>query len=88
MTDPKPRAVRDTTLSSVDKQAPAYRIIYGVFGGLTPFTRTTGVPKSTAHLWLVNGHIPTRRQAHIRAKAAELGLDLDPVLFVPEAAAA
>lgn len=88
MTDPKPRKLRDTTLSTVDKDAPAYKIIYGVFGGLTPFVKATGVVKSTAHLWLTTGVIPVQRQPHIRAVAAEAELDLDPALFVPAPALA
>jgi hypothetical protein len=86
--DPKPRKMRDTTLPSVDKQAPAYRIIYGVFGGLTPFVRAAAqaqkpVAKSTAHLWLTEGLIPSRRQADVLAVAAFHKMELDPALFVP-----
>lgn len=79
----KARKLRDTTLSSVDKNAPAYRIIYGVFGGLTPFIRATGVAKSTAHEWVTTGLIPSPRQGHVLAKAKDAGLKLDPALFVP-----
>jgi hypothetical protein len=87
------RKVRDTTLSNVDKDAPAYRIIYGVFGGLTPFVRKSEeagkpVPKSTAHLWLTEGLIPSRRQADVLAVAAFHRMELDPALFVPVAAKA
>jgi hypothetical protein len=84
----RPRKLRDTTLSRVDKEAPAYRIIYGVFGGLTPFVRDCEeagrpVAKSTAHLWLTEGLIPSRRQADVLAVAQWHRKPLDPALFVP-----
>lgn len=90
----KPRKMRDTTLAAVDKDAPAYRIIYGVFGGLTPLVVKSEeahqagavrkpIPKSTAHLWLINGLIPSRRQADVVAVAEFHRLALDRALFVP-----
>ena len=88
MTESKPRKVRDTTLPGVDKSAPAYLIIYGVFRGLTPFVRASEaagrpVAKSTAHLWLTEGLIPARRQADVLAIARHADLQLDPAKFVP-----
>jgi len=83
----KPRKLRDTTVSHVDREAPAYRIIYGVFGGLTPFIRATGVKKSTAHEWVIKGLIPSRRQADLLAAASAAKIKLDPALFVPRATA-
>lgn len=93
--DHKPRKMRDTTLAAVDKEAPAYRIIYGVFGGLTPFVEKSkeahaagaiakAVAKSTAHLWITEGLIPSRRQADVVAIAEFHKMPLDRVLFVPE----
>lgn len=89
----KPRKMRDTTLAHVDRDAPAYRIIYGVFGGLTPLVRRSEeagrpIPKSTAHLWLINGLIPSRRMGDVVAIADHHGLKLDRRLFVPEPEAA
>lgn len=81
----KPRKLRDTTVANVDREAPAYRIIYGQFGGLTPFIRATGVKKSTAHEWVIKGLIPSRRQADILAAAAAAKVKLDPAMFVPRA---
>lgn len=80
-----------------DRDSPAYRIIYGVFGGLADFCRATGIKPPTAHLWLVNGIIPDNkdhRHAHIIACAAANNLQLPPELFVraavpqPQASAA
>lgn len=79
---------RDTALASVDREAPAYRIIYGVFGGLTPFSTATGTPTSTAHEWLKTGLIPARRQGTVLEAARVARLRLDPALFVPTARAA
>lgn len=85
MAEEKRRRFRDTALASVDKEAPAYRIIYGVFGGLTPFCEATGVKPPTAHLWLKNGIIPDnkdRRHAHILDVAKDVGKAFDPSMFV------
>jgi hypothetical protein len=73
-----PRLPHDTT-------SPAYRIIYGVFGGLSEFCRATDIKPPTAHLWLVNGIIPDNkghRHAHILACAKAKGLELPPEMFV------
>lgn len=87
MDDKPKRKARGTNLASIDKGAPAYRIIYGVFGGLTPFADVTGVPASTAHLWLTTGLIPARRQSHIIQFWPE-GVEFDASLFVPARQAA
>lgn len=87
MADKPKRKSRDTALAHIDKDAPAYRIIYGVFGGLTPFHEATGVPASTAHLWLTTGLIPARRQETVIAAWPE-GVEYDASLFVPARKAA
>ncbi len=79
------RNMRDTTLPHVDKSAPGYLVIYGVFGGLTPFARAMGIHKTTAQWWVVNGLIPAHRQAEILGVAAKHKLKLDPAMFVPAA---
>lgn len=66
-----------------DKETPAYRIIYGLFGSLSEFCKRTGTPPGTAHLWLVNGLIPAHRQEAVMTKASEAGVDIPPHLFVP-----
>lgn len=62
---------------------PAYRIIYGVFGGQSRFCRATKTSPGTAHRWLVNGIIPAERQLDIIANARSAGVEFDPALFVP-----
>lgn len=71
-----------------DENSPAWRVIYGVFGSIAAFCDKTETPLGTAHGWLVEGLIPSRRQEKIMAKAAEHGIELDPVLFVPRPKAA
>lgn len=85
MAEERKRRFRDTALPEVDKDAPAYRIVYGVFGGLTPFCEATGTKPPTAHLWLKNGIIPDNkdhRHAHIVDVAKKIGKPFDPSLFV------
>jgi hypothetical protein len=53
------------------------------FGGLSEFSVALGWPVTTVHRWLKNGLIPADRQAAVILRAREMGLDLDPVEFVP-----
>lgn len=66
-----------------NKETPAYRIIYGHFGSLSAFCKTTGVPPGTAHLWLNTGLIPSRRQEDVMTKASAAGMPIPAELFVP-----
>jgi hypothetical protein len=90
MAEKKARKARQPH-AGIDRETPAYRVIYGVFGGLTPFCNATGVAIGTAHRWLRDGIIPAKRQQPIMLAARQLDLQLDPALFVdvpPEALAA
>ena len=80
-----PRAQR-TPSKAHDTSTPAYRVVHGVFGGPAKLGRLTGIPLTTAQDWMVNGHVPGKRMAHLRACAELHGLKLDPALFVPDPA--
>lgn len=66
-----------------DNETPAYRIIYGVFGGISDFCEKTKTPLGTAHRWVVSGVIPAHRQTKVIVNARAAGVDIPLELFVP-----
>jgi hypothetical protein len=76
------RKARDVN-ERISRDTPAYRVIYGVFMGLTPFCQETGVSPGTAYRWLEEGIIPARRQKAIIEAATAAKLKLRPGIFEP-----
>lgn len=57
--------------------------ILEAFGGVRPAARALGAPHSTVMSWKKAGVIPARRQKHLLATAASLGLRVTAASFFP-----
>jgi hypothetical protein len=90
----RPRKMRRLTCDKIDETKPA-ALIVAKFGGLSRFCSICGFGVSSVHGWMVRGLIPSRftseghsYQAHILAKAHELGIELGPEDFIETTAVA
>jgi hypothetical protein len=83
LADPKPDKRRLLTVDH-DQSTPAFKVVVELFGGVSAFKRTTGIPITTCHDWLRDGYIPSRRIPHIRAVALREGIDLPVEMLVGE----
>ncbi len=87
MKKPQPRKQRRITSAKIDPAKPASVIINQRFNGLSHFCSLTGYATSTAHSWMISGHIQAHRKgksihAHILTVAAANNIKMKPSDFV------